>query len=131
MGLQHFHIFLAFILFGLVLADTFYLRSERSKAIQPQELIQSWRKSVAIWEMILFIALVTLGLLRWMPNMHAYNPMVFHIKITLSVVFLLVAKIRMLKERKKGVQPLMTKIMLATLVIITALIVITNHPSFM
>jgi hypothetical protein len=121
MFIHFFHLVLAVFLIAAVLADVFYLRSPRSEAIAPRELIQGWRKKVGLTEMFLFLAVFGLGLTMWLPLSKAYPPHIFHTKMTLSVVFLVCAKVRMFRERKKGVQIGLTRFMGAVAVTILCL----------
>jgi hypothetical protein len=121
MVIHFFHLVLAALLIAAVLADVFYLRSPRSEAIAPRELIQGWRKKVGLTEMFLFLAVFGLGLTMWIPLSKAYPPQIFHTKMALSVVFLVCAKVRMFRERKKGVQIGLTRFMGAVAVTILCL----------
>lgn len=106
-----FHLVLAAILFAAVAADVLIVRSPASEALAPAELVNKWRKLVGLVEMIVFIGVFALGLTLWMPLIKAYPPAIFHTKFTLAIVFLVLAKVRMLRERKKGVQITLTRVM--------------------
>lgn len=106
-----FHLVLAAVLFAAVAADVLIVRSAASEALAPAELIAKWRKLVGLIEMFVFIGVFALGLTLWLPLIKAYPPAIFHTKFTLAIVFLVLAKVRMLRERKKGVQIALTRVM--------------------
>jgi len=111
MTLRFIHHILATFLCALVWADVFFVRSKASAMIQPTQLVSRWRKRVGLAEMFIFIGVFGLGLWQWWPLMKAYPAPIFHTKLGLAVIFLLLAKVRMLRERKRGVQVAMTRIM--------------------
>lgn len=100
MWLPSLHLLFAVLLFSSLFADLFFLRTGLSNAIQPVALIRRWRFRNAIFQMLLFVVIVSLGLTMWIPLRQAYPAKIFHSKIGLAVLFLLVAKIRVLRERK-------------------------------
>jgi hypothetical protein len=108
---HYFHLVLAAVLFASLAADVFLVRSPASEALAPAELVAKWRKILGLTEMFVFIAVFALGLTLWLPLIKAYPPAIFHTKFSLAIVFLVLAKVRMLRERKKGVQILLTRIM--------------------
>lgn len=120
--MTHFiHHISAILLFAMMFADVLILRSPAGEAIEPRELVEKLRKFVGIAEMILFILVFALGLSLWIPLIKAYPPHIFHTKALLAVVFIVLAKVRMLKERKAGVQFFLTRIMAAILFILVCL----------
>ena len=121
MVLHFIHHLFAVLLVAAVVADVLFVRSPGSEAIAPRELVQTWRKRLALSEMFLFLAVFGLGLALWMPLARAYPPAIFHTKMLLAVVFLVIAKIRMLKERKGSVQLGLTRAMAAIILIIVSL----------
>ena len=121
MALHFLHLLFAAILFGATFADLFFLRSAASEAIEPRELVLQWRKRIGLAQMFSFLVVFGLGLAMWVPLAKAYPPAIFHSKMGLAVVFILLAKIRMLKERKAGAQIFLTRLMAACLFIIFCL----------
>lgn len=116
------HGLLGAILFGAMFADVFFLRSAGSQALEPRSGILSWRRSVSIIQMVSFLVVVGLGLAQWMPNMTTYPAGPFHGKLGLAVVFLVLGKIRMFKERKSDAPTiLLTRLMFACVVVIFTL----------
>lgn len=104
MPFPHFmHLLCASLLLGAVWCDAIFLRSSSSLILHPSELIAAWRKRVAILEMVLLLIVVGLGVGMWFPRMEAYPTRIFHPKVALAIVALLVGKVRMLKERKSDV----------------------------
>lgn len=113
------HAWLGATLFGAVLFDALFVRSKSALALQPEELLARWRKRLGLYEMFAFLGIFTLGLIQWMPRVASYPPGVFHAKMGLAVVFIVLGKVRMLKERKGGaVQYGLTK---AMAVVVTAI----------
>ena len=105
------HLFGALLL-AVTLADVFFLRSASSEAVDPRVLMQGWRKKIALAEMFLFLVVFGLGLSMWIPHIKSYPAHVFHTKAALAVVYLVLAKVRMLKERRSGrVSFKLTKVM--------------------
>ena len=126
--LLHFlHQFIAFFLFATVFSDAFFLRSKRfASFLSDSEFgtqLKSWRLSLALLEMGLFIVVFGLGITLWMPQMQSLNPMIFHTKLLLAVAFLGVAKIRMFKDRKSQdkISLTLTRIMFVLLILIVLL----------
>lgn len=114
MNIVFLHGFLATTLFAAILADSLFLRSKSSQILQPEALVASWRRWVGLYEMFAVVVVAGLGIVQWMPNVSAYPAPIFHSKLTLLLVLLALAKIRMFKERKSG-QPSagLTRAMLA------------------
>lgn len=121
MALHVLHLILAVFLVAAVFADLLFVRSPGSEALLPRELVLSWRKRLALAEMFLFLAVFGIGLTLWLPLARAYPPQIFHTKMLLALVFLILAKIRMLKERKGQVQIGLTRAMAA---LISAILVL-------
>jgi hypothetical protein len=122
MPLLFLHALFAAILFGSVFADVFFLRSPGSLVVEPKAAILKWRAFVSWLQMGSFVAVFGLGLWQWIPNMGYYHPAIFHSKATLALVFLVLAKARMLRERKTG-EPgiLLTRIMFVILLVVYCL----------
>lgn len=122
MSLVLFHGLFGAILFGASFADVFFLRSAGSQVFEPRAAMLSWRRYVAVIEMVAFLVVVGLGLAQWIPNMTTYPPGPFHGKLTLALVFLVLGKIRLFKERKSG-EPalLLTRLMFACVLIVFTL----------
>ena len=110
------------ILFGAVFADVFFLRSKGSQVFEPRAAMLSWRRYVALIEMVSFFIVVGIGLAQWMPNIRSYPPGPFHGKLGLAVAFLILGKIRLFKERKSG-EPalLLTRLMFVCVLVIFTL----------
>jgi hypothetical protein len=121
MVLHFLHLVLAALLVAAVMADLLFVRSPSSEAVAPRELITTWRKRLALTEMFLFLAVFGLGLTLWMPLIRAYPPAIFHTKFSLAVLFLILAKVRMLKERKGQVQIGLTRAMAALILTLLCL----------
>lgn len=116
------HLLFASLLLATVMADVFYLRSKASLAIQPVALMKRWRVLVALAEMALFLVVIAMGLMMWMPAISAYPPAIFHSKLGLAVVFLVLAKVRVLKERKSDTPAItLTRVMAIILLAIFCL----------
>ena len=94
------HLFLAVLFYSATFADVFFLRSTASTMGQPQELFAGWRMRVALLEMFLFTFAIVLGLIMWFPAAASYSSPIFHSKIGLAVIYLVLGKVRMLKERR-------------------------------
>jgi hypothetical protein len=88
------------LLLSSLFADVFFLRSSSSTAFEPKSGMMAWRKFNAIFQMICFVVVFSLGLVKWMPNIRAYPPAVFHSKMGLALIFLIGSKIRIFRERK-------------------------------
>lgn len=112
------HLLFAALLLAAVLADVFYLRSKASFAIQPVALMKRWRVLVALAEMVLFTVVIAMGLMMWMPAISAYPPAIFHSKMGLAVIFLVLAKVRVLKERKSDTPEVMLTRLMAFIVFV-------------
>lgn len=121
MTLHFFHLFLAMLFVAATLADLFFVRSPSSEAIVPRELVLAWRKRIGLAQMFLFLAVFALGLSLWMPLATAYPPQIFHTKISLGVLYLILVKVRMFKERKKGLQVGLTRAQALVALVIFAL----------
>ncbi len=119
--LHFLHLIAAALLLAVVLADFVLLRSAAGEALEPREQILSWRKRAGLAEMLLFLIVFILGLSMWLPLVQAYPPHIFHTKLALALLFLVLAKVRMLRERKKGVQMGLTRAMAVTLGILFCL----------
>lgn len=116
------HLLFAALLFASVFGDVFFLRSYASFAIQPLALIKRWRLLAALSQMLLFTVTIGFGLAMWLPAKDTYPSAIFHSKLGLSVVFLIIAKIRVLKERKSDVPEVrLTRILALLLLIIFCL----------
>ena len=115
------HHILAVLLFSLCFADVFIWRSKQSLVVLPREWIMAMRKNFALTEMFLYLVVLTLGLILWIPGIKAYPPAIFHTKLFFAIVFLMVGKVRMLQERKGKFKPVMTQIMFTCLVVNMAL----------
>ncbi len=116
MSLPFIHSLLGTLLILSVVIDVFVLRSSSSLVLEPREWIESWRKKIAIIEMILIIFIFYVGFSLWLPAYKSYPGAIFHLKILSAVLFLLLGKIRMLSERsaqKKGL-PFPSKSLLFT-----------------
>ncbi|NBO39280.1 hypothetical protein EBU99_11940 [bacterium] len=107
------HSFFATTLFAALLADTLFLRSKASVVLQPEALLAGWRRWVGLYEMFAVVLVAGLGLSKWMPLVQSYPAPIFHTKLTLLLVLLGLAKVRMFKERRTG-EPalLLTRLML-------------------
>jgi hypothetical protein len=108
------HGFFAATLLAAVIADAFFVRSKNSRVLQPEALVTAWRRWLGLYQMLAIVVVAGLGIVKWMPYAKGYPPHIFHAKFGLLVVLLVVAKIRMFKERRSG-QPseLLTRAMLA------------------
>lgn len=115
------HLFFGALLFGAMTFDALYLRAPASFVVQPEELIARWRKRLGLLEMFLFLIVFAMGLTMWLPLRAAYPAYIFHTKLLLAIVFLLMGKMRMLKERRKGVQIGLTRVMALLLLVIFSL----------
>jgi len=109
------------ILFGATFADVFFLRSNGSRAFEPRAAMDSWRRYAAFIEMGAYLVVIGLGLAQWMPNVASYAtlaPGVFNAKLLLAVVFLVLAKVRLFRERKtREPSVLLTRLMFACVLI--------------
>lgn len=120
--LQAAHLFFAVFLVAAMFADTFFVRTQSLALAQPQELSARWRTRLALLEMFLLMVVLMMGILRWMPLMSVYSAQIFHAKIGLSIMFLLLGKARMMKERRSGTpQIVLTRLMFFVLLCILCL----------
>ena len=110
------------LLLGSVLADAFFLRSPSSQAFEPQQGMHSWRKFNAIFQMVCFVVVFGLGLVQWMPQIKLYPPAIFHTKVTLALVFLILSKVRMFREKKtQAPAVVLTRVMFGLIFVIFSL----------
>jgi hypothetical protein len=126
MTLAFLHQVTSLLLFSAVFADAFFVRSPsllpNSDGVEPP-WAKAWRTQLGLLEMFLFLIVFGLGTLLWMPQIKTLPPALFHSKFALGLSFLILAKLRMLKERKANYarSVLFSRLML-TILFIMALI---------
>ena len=122
-----FHAFAGALLLGAIIFDALFIRTPATIVIQPEELVAAWRRRIALLQMLSAAIVIGLGLYQWIPNMRTLYPGgIFHAKLLGALVFLALAKVRMLKERKGAVGYRLTKVMAAIVVLVFALGLIAN-----
>jgi phosphatidylglycerophosphate synthase len=110
------------LLMASLFSDVFFLRSASSTSFEPKSGMASWRKFNAVFQMIAFVIVFTLGLVQWLPNSKVYPGSIFHTKMGLALVFLVLSKVRLFREKKSG-EPavLLTRILFALVFILFSL----------
>jgi hypothetical protein len=137
MPILFFHAFFAAVLFSALFADVFFLRSpaavqlaspdsgsaqgESASGHGASQLLAKWRKTTGWVVMGVVLVQLALGLAQWMPRMSAYPPAIFHTKFLLVVILVVLAKIRVFKERKAGIQIGLTRAMFGIFLVVFVL----------
>jgi hypothetical protein len=133
MPILFFHSLIAALLFAALFADVFILRSPSAASLasnahntspESASFMQNmnwWRRTTGLMVMVLVLVQMGLGLAQWMPRMSAYNPAIFHTKFLLVVVLTVLAKIRVFKERKAGIQVNLSRAMFGIFLVVFVL----------
>jgi hypothetical protein len=130
MPILFFHALFAAVLFSALFADVFILRSPAavqlalqvkasgSSELGAEAILSKWRKITGLLVMVVVLLQMALGLAQWMPRISAYPPAIFHTKFLLVVILTILAKVRVFKERKSGIQVGLTRAMFSIFLVV-------------